>query len=124
MGYASRLFEPSFPYLILAIGILAIVQLASALGNVVEKYGLLAWLVGHRWDVNVLAAGSTNDRGGRDGHGAADAQGRGRSERAANPRDGTEGVKGGSQHELPGRPAREEGAFRRAAVVEGDARRR
>lgn len=52
-GYLNRLF----PYLILAIGILAIVQLASVLGNFAEKYGLIGWSIRHRWDLALILAG-------------------------------------------------------------------
>ena len=52
-GYLNRLF----PYLILAFGVLAVVQLASLLGNFVEKYGLIEWSVRHRWDLAIILAG-------------------------------------------------------------------
>jgi ATP-dependent Clp protease ATP-binding subunit ClpA len=52
-GYLNRFF----PVLILATGILAIVQLLSILGNAAEKYGLVGWLAGHRWDIAIILAG-------------------------------------------------------------------
>jgi ATP-dependent Clp protease ATP-binding subunit ClpE len=52
-GHLNRIF----PYLILATGVLAIVQLASMLGNAAEKYGLIGWLARHRWDLALTLAG-------------------------------------------------------------------